>query len=392
MSRRTGLLTLGTSLGIGLGSAAAGAVIGVAAERIAVGRPLLRRPAPALPAPDVPIGSLHAPPQAVVADDGTTLHVEVDEPDAADPDGLTVVFCHGYALNLDSWHFQRRALRGRYRMVFWDQRGHGRSQRGPEGSATIDQVGSDLERVIAATAPSGPLVLVGHSMGGMTVMSLAAAHHQRFVERVVGVALIATSAGKLRDVDFGLEAFGKAFQWMAPRALSLLARRPALVERGRRVGGDLERVLVRRYSYASDVSDELLDFTGRMIASTRIEVVNDYFPAFGLHDKSEALASMAGIETLVLVGDDDLLTPVAHSTDIVRRLPHAENVVVRDAGHLVMLEHPEVVTPHLIALLDRARRAIGQQDDAADDAGDDAGDGAAPARVPARRVRRRRSA
>ena len=84
-----------------------------------------------------------------------------------------MVVSHGYALSLDSWHYQRLALQGRVRTVWWDQRGHGRSQRGPVGSATIDQVGADLAAVIEATAPTGPLVLVGHSMGGMTVMSLA---------------------------------------------------------------------------------------------------------------------------------------------------------------------------------------------------------------------------
>lgn len=355
MSRRTGLL----SLGVGLGAAAAGAVLGVAAERAAVGRPLVgrrngRRPEP----PQAPIGSLRSAPQVVTTDDGVALHVEVDEPDRPDPDGLTVVLSHGYALNLDSWHFQRQSLRGRYRMVLWDQRGHGRSQRGPRGSATIDQVGRDLEAVIEAVAPTGPLVLVGHSMGGMTVMSLAAHEKQMFQDRVVGVALVSTSAGGLAENDFGMVVAGPAFRRVAPTALALLARVPGIVERGRRIGGDLEQVLVRRYSYASDVSEELVDFTARMIAATRIEVINDFFPEFTAHDKVEALEALAGIETLVVVGDDDLLTPSDHSDTIVQRLPHSEHVVVKDAGHLVMLEHPEVVTPHLIALLERARRAI----------------------------------
>lgn len=95
-----------------------------------------------------------------------------------------------------------------------------------------------------------------------------------------------------------------------------------------------------------------------MIAATRIEVIGDFLPAFNQHDKHESLETMSGIETLVLVGDDDLMIPVEHSAEIVRRLPHAEHVVVRDAGHNVMLEHPEVVTPHLIALIDRARRTV----------------------------------
>ena len=371
MSRRTGLL----SLGVGLAAAGVGAVLGTAAERLAVGRPLL-------PAGDdagsgdvterEALGALHAPPRPVTADDGTVLHAEVDEPAEPDPDGLTVVFSHGYSLSLDSWHYQRQAMRGRYRMVFWDQRGHGRSQRGPQGSATVDQVGRDLARVVAETAPDGPLVLVGHSMGGMTVMSYAAHYGEEFARRVAGAALVSTSSGGMSTVDFGLDRLGLALHRVGPPALSLLARRPGLVERGRRIGSDLEEVLVRRFSYASDVDEELVRFTADMIASTRIEVVSDFFPAFSAHDKREALAALDGIETLVLVGDSDLLTPAAHSEDIVRLVPHAEHVVVRDGGHLVMLEHPDVVTPHLVALVERARRAHsgGVDDSGSDDWGD----------------------
>jgi pimeloyl-ACP methyl ester carboxylesterase len=354
--RRGGLL----SLGAGLVAAGAGAAIGMAAERIAVGRPLIGGADDARSGghPEgVPLGTLRGLPLVVSADDDTVLHVEVDEPDVPDPDGLTVVFSHGYCLSLDSWHFQRAALRSRYRMVLWDQRGHGRSMRGPKGSGNVDQCGRDLGRVIEAAAPSGPLVLVGHSMGGMTVMSLAAHDRPAFEERVVGAALVASSSGGLATVDFGLSRAGIAVQRLGPAALTLLALRPGLVERGRRIGSDLEQMMVRKFSYASDVSEELVRFTADMIAHTRIEVVSDFFPSFAEHDKREALAALDGIETLVLVGDSDLLTPAGHSEDIIRLVPHAEHVVVRDGGHLVMLEHPAVVTPHLVALIDRARRA-----------------------------------
>jgi pimeloyl-ACP methyl ester carboxylesterase len=353
---RTGLL----SLGVGLVAAGAGAALGLAAERIAVGRPLLATGDDARSRghrDGEPLGSLRGTPVPVTTDDGVALHVEVDEPEAPDPDGLTVVFSHGYCLSSDSWHFQRAALRGRYRMVFWDQRGHGRSARGPKGSAGVDRCGRDLAQVLAAAAPTGPLVLVGHSMGGMTVMSLAAHERAMFGRRVVGAALVSTSSGGLGTVDFGLDRVGLAAQKVGPAALSLLARRPGLVERGRRIGSDLEQLLVRKFSYASDVDEELVRFTADMIASTRIEVVSAYFPTFAGHDKRDALEALDGIETLVLVGDSDLLTPASHSEDIVALVPHAEHVVVRDGGHLVMLEHPEVVTPHLVALVDRARRA-----------------------------------
>jgi pimeloyl-ACP methyl ester carboxylesterase len=361
------------SLGVGLAAAGVGAALGLAAERVTVGKPL-RPPVDGegRPVDTEGYGTLHSAPVRVEADDGTLLHVEVDElepAEAAEParrgqrgrrgrgePPLTVVFSHGYALSLDSWHYERKALRGRYRMVFWDQRGHGRSATGPPGSATIDQVGKDLARVLEAVAPEGPLVLVGHSMGGMTVMSLAQQDPQLFDERVIGVALISTSAGGLRRVDFGFPHLGPIVQRLAPGAVRALSLTPALVERGRRIGSDLEALLVRRYSYASPVPAALVRFTADMIASTRLEVISDFLPTFSTHDKLEALATLRGNEVLVMVGDGDLLTPVAHSEEIVRRIPGAEHIVVRDSGHLLMLEHPEVVTMHLIDLIERSLR------------------------------------
>ncbi len=358
------------SLGVGLAAAGVGAAIGVAAERVAVGRPLLP-PFGRVPSDGEEYGGIRSPAQAVLADDGIRLHVEVeehpqaDELDRAGRQPVTLVFCHGYALSMDSWHFQRKALREEpglriagtpYRTVFWDQRGHGRSQAGEAGSATIDQLGSDLARVLQAVAPQGPLLLVGHSMGGMTVMSLAAHHPELFAERVIGVGLVSTTAGGISDVDLGMSRLGRIMVRMAPPAVKMLTRTPRLIEQGRRIGSDLEAVLVRRYSYASPVSPALVAFTADMIASTRLEVISDFLPTFSVHDKREALAAMDGRELLVIVGDSDLLTPADQSADIVALLPDAEHVVLRDGGHLLMLEHPGLVNEHLVGLFERAVR------------------------------------
>jgi pimeloyl-ACP methyl ester carboxylesterase len=97
-----------------------------------------------------------------------------------------------------------------------------------------------------------------------------------------------------------------------------------------------------------------------MIAATRLEVISDFLPTFSSHDKREALAALDGLELLVMVGDDDLLTPAEHSEEIVRRLPGAEHVVVRQGGHLLMLEHPDVVTGHLVELVERSLRSVGR--------------------------------
>ena len=148
--------------------------------------------------------SLRAPEIRLEADDGIVLHAEVDEvaPYATgaipDPEQPTVVFVHGYALNLDCWHFQRKQMRGRHRMVFYDQRSHGRSERSPREHASVDQTGDDLARVIERLVPTGKVVLVGHSMGGMSIMAFAERHPEVFAERVAAVGLVATTAGGLR--------------------------------------------------------------------------------------------------------------------------------------------------------------------------------------------------
>ena len=149
----------------------------------------------------VVFGTLHSAPRVVVADDAVDLHVEIDEPadfggQASTDDSLTVIFAHGYSLNLDCWHFQRAAYRGQVRTVFYDQRSHGRSARSSDDNATIDQLGRDLLRVIEDTVP-GRCVVVGHSMGGMTVISLAELHPELFGDKVVGAVLMSTTAGGL---------------------------------------------------------------------------------------------------------------------------------------------------------------------------------------------------
>ena len=349
-------------LGAAVGVVGAGAVAGAAGGRIAGVRRARRRSEAQL--------ERLAPPRGVSVpvptDDGVLLHAEVDEvaPGGAAGEGAsfpggeaTVVLCHGYGLTLDAFSLQRHALRGAARLVLWDQRGHGRSGRGAREHATIDQLGRDLAAVVATLAPNGPLVLVGHSMGGMTILALADQQPTLFGDRVVGVALLSTSPGRLAEVTLGVPAaMGRLLHRVAPHFVAALARTPHLVERGRRLGSDLEYLITKRYSFATDVPPEVAEFAARMISSTPVDVLAELFPAFAAHDKLRALDALAGTETLLLVGAEDLVTPPDHSRDMLQRVPHAELVVVPDAGHLVLLEHPEVVSRHLAGLLDRVRR------------------------------------
>ncbi|GGX04196.1 alpha/beta fold hydrolase [Streptomyces chryseus] len=359
--------------GAAIGVVAAGAAAGVALERMTVGRGMRKKARLALDAVG-PYGALRGMPGQALADDGTEIYYEVDEVESdggssgprrrrlfgrRTPAPVTVVFSHGFCLSQDSWHFQRAALRGVVRTVHWDQRSHGRSDRGAaqaRGVAVdIEQLGRDLKAVIDAAAPKGPLVLVGHSMGGMTVMALADQYPELIRERVVGAVFVGTSSGNLGEVNFGLPVAGvNAVRRVLPRVLRALGTQAEIVERGRRATADLFAGLIKRYSFGSrDVDPAVARFAERLIEGTPIDVVAEFYPAFTDHDKSEALEIFAEVPVLVLAGDKDLVTPSEHSEGIARLLPDAELVIVPDAGHLVMLEHPEVVTDRLADLLAR---------------------------------------
>jgi pimeloyl-ACP methyl ester carboxylesterase len=214
--------------------------------------------------------------------------------------------------------------------------------------------------VLAEVVPRGPVVLVGHSMGGMTIMALADQYPELFGTRVVGVALLATSTGKLAEVTFGLPAaIGPVARRVLPIFTRTARRRPGVFERGRRLGTDLAFVLTRREAFGNqDVSPALVEFVEQMTAATPIDVIAEFYDTFTTHDKLEALGVLREVETLILVGSADLVTPLSHSQAMAEFVPTAQLVVVEGAGHMVGLERAPLVTLHLRALVSRAARSL----------------------------------
>lgn len=334
-----------------LGLVATGAALGLVAERYAIGRTRLR------PDPDArePFFALPADrTRTVLADDGLALHVEEVGPEDAP---LTVVLCHGYTQSLAVWHYQRRALAGdRTRLVLWDQRSHGRSGRSAPERSTIDQLGHDLLAVLQAAVPTGPVVLVGHSMGGMTVMALADAHPELFGGRVVGVALVSTSSGRLADLTLGLpSAVTPVTRRVLPYVTRGMRARPQRFELTRRVGTDLAFVLAKRLAFGTnDVSPSVVEFVETMTAACPVDVIAEFYDTFASHDKLAALDVLRPLPVVIVVGSRDRLTPEAHSRAMAEALPDADLVVASGAGHMVQLECPDLVTAQLRRLLARA--------------------------------------
>jgi len=302
---------------------------------------------------------------AIPTDDGIDLYAEiVERADGVDLDfGLgddsepTLIFIHGFCLDMGTFHFQRTALsrHGDYRMVFYDQPGHGRSGKLKQGEYTLESLGGALKRVIDETTPDGPIVLIGHSMGGMTIMALAELYPDLFGERVQGVVLVSTSAGKMDEVNLGMPDFVARFtKPLMPVVIGGGKLTSGAIDSIRRASTDLAWLLTRRYGFGTDKpSQALVSYVEQMNSHTSTEVVARYLRTIFTHARYPALESLKRTRALVICGSEDKLTPPEHSAEICRILPDAEFVEVPGAGHVALLERPDIVNAALLDFLEQ---------------------------------------
>jgi pimeloyl-ACP methyl ester carboxylesterase len=349
MAANRGRLAAGLGLVASVAALAAGGIaMGIELERRIVAKRIGRNSQADLEE----FFSLRSDGPDVITPDGVVLHTEVDKGPA---DEFTLVFVHGYGLNLDCWHFQRLHFRGQLRQVFYDQRSHGRSSRSEAELCRIPQLAEDLYQVLQEVVGDTPVVLIGHSMGGMTIMRLAQSRPDLFGSQILGVAFFCTSAGDIANHSPIRGIPGRTFHRIAEPLMAGLNRIPELVAQGRRAGSDLGYVVTRRLAFGPDVPPPYVDFASEMLAEIPLEVVADYYPAFDDLDEFPALEIVSSVPILVVGGENDVITPIEHTARIIDLLPKAEPIRVENCGHLGMIEKHEIFNDALDRLIDRVR-------------------------------------
>ncbi|MEV6810663.1 alpha/beta hydrolase [Micromonospora sp. NPDC051296] len=300
--------------------------------------------------------------------DDIRLHVEATGPADAE---VTAVLLHGWTLDGRSWHRQLAALRtafGSVRVVTYDARGHGRSSCMALPTATLAQLGDDLAAVLDAVVPAGRVVLVGHSMGGMTIMEYAHRHPGHFARRVAGLVFVSTTAEGHTHTVYGLSPrvarvirlaettgagiMARCGSWRPPQAL-LRALRPSI-----------------RWMLFGDRCDPAdIRLVTSAVARASLRSIGGFRVSIGVQHRLATLAALAHLPAAALVGDRDRLTPPPCAESIAAALPATELTVCPGAGHMLMMERPDEVNAALSAVLRRVLDAT-------------------PARTAARRARR----
>ncbi|HSP38126.1 MAG TPA: alpha/beta hydrolase [Frankiaceae bacterium] len=282
---------------------------------------------------------LTAPPEGrkvdVASADGTRLHVDVLGPD----DAPTVVLIHGWTCSREFWAPQLTTLAKRHRLVAYDLRGHGRSDAPGHGDFSAEALADDLAAVLAATVPSGQkALLVGHSLGAMSIVSWAGRHAAGVRERVAAAMLVSTGTSDLVTESLILKPPAGLSKAVAVISRQVMA---AAVPYGFR--NPMTHRIVRHVALSKAASPAQVAFCERIVLDCDRRWRAATARTLSRLDLDAALRHL-DVPTLVLGGSADRLTPPVLSERLAELLPRLiERIELPGVGHMSPVEAPQAV-------------------------------------------------
>jgi pimeloyl-ACP methyl ester carboxylesterase len=218
----------------------------------------------------------------------------------------SILFIHGAGGGQLSWSFQKGFFEKDSNPVFIDLPGHGDS--GGEGEEEIGRYANHVHSFLISLGLQKP-ILVGHSMGGAIVQTLAIAHP----EVIKGIVLVGTGA-RLRVLPAVLDGIKKDFEETVKK--------------------------IARFAYSRKASPELIEGGIEHLMRCRPEVLYGDFLACDRFDLLERVKEI-DLPTLILCGEEDELTPLSYSEFLHHQIQSSKLEILPDAGHMVMMESPE---------------------------------------------------
>lgn len=336
-------------LAVGTGVAVAGASVGYAAERMLFRRRLHD------PRPPVQLELIGGEHSELPGADGVRLNVATYGPPPG-PAVPEVVLVHGYSMAVPFWYEQVTALRDRLRLVAYDQPGHGTSSPPRSGKYSIDLLGDCLRAVVEqATSGERPVVLVGHSLGAMTVLAFARRHPEFFAQRIGALLMLSTSAkADAQDVTaaYGIQALVRA-RTVFEVAAGGFGPRARELARLYRASSDLSYGIVKAVAFCEHADPRHVNLAEQMVLDTDLETVLKLTPIILRLDEDEVLTSI-DCPTIVCVGSDDKLTPVGHAHHIAEINPDVDLVELTGVGHMTPMTAAGTVNALIVRLVGTA--------------------------------------
>ena len=276
-----------------------------------------------------PYGRIKPDRRYQVKTDGVQLNVDEMGPRSSKSG---VVFLHGFCLDRTIWHHQMTTLDAGHRHLYYDARHHGISE-GGEVPTDVAVLAADLKSVVDESGLER-VVLVGHSMGGMTLLEFCRQYPAYLGEQVKGLVLVNTTYTDALKTVFGAEVIGPLERGSGQTfRVSRSSRANELLFHG----GDLSYLLVKMFGFGPGPSPSQVQYVQRLLACFPSPPLIEMMTMFRNFDAEEALAKI-DVPVLIVAGGDDRITTVRASRRIAADIEGSRLVVFDDTGHLSMME------------------------------------------------------
>jgi len=272
--------------------------------------------------------------QHIARPDGSVLQVEFYGPE----DGQPIILSHGWGPNSTVWYYAKRQLSDRFRLIVWDLPGLGKSSKPKNKDYSVEKYARDLEAVVAI-AGKKPVILLGHSMGGMLTLTFCRLFPEHLERQVAGLILVDTTyTNPVNTSIFSglLRALQKPLLQPILYLTILLSPLVWLMTWLSYLNG-LLYISVEVSGFTGKETRGQLDFSAFLSALASPEVLARGTLAM-FNFKETATLSTIHIPTLVIVGAADIATVPSASIRMQAELPQAELITLKPGGHMGLME------------------------------------------------------
>lgn len=294
-------------------------------------------------------GLVHVDEETTVDSGGIAIQTYMVGPADAE---ATVVFIHGFTLAAEVYYMQVDYLQKHFpqvKSVLFDVRGHGRTGQVPPELCTIAGTADDALATIRTHAPTGPLIIVGHSLGGLTALNLVKRADAELRGRIRGIILTATSIESLSAQ--GLPQI--LASPVAEKVRDTTEASPDEVDAFRDYISSFIAPALSTAVFKRPINDHVVEFHAAMIHETPLDTFVGFFDDLQEHDELDAAPALAGMDGYVLAGENDDVTPLSQSERICELWPNAKRQIAEGAGHMLPLEAPGILNNAIHTLLVR---------------------------------------
>jgi 3-oxoadipate enol-lactonase len=241
-----------------------------------------------------------------------------------------LVLLHGFPLSREMWAEQLASIGSLYRVIAPDLRGHGQSE-SPDGAYTMDEMADDVLELLDRLEVRGPIVLGGLSMGGYVALSLVL----RYPERVCGLILCDTRAA----ADTAEAAKGR----------EETAREVLREGSARRV---IETMVPRIFAKTTrEKHPQRVEAMLAVMERTSPRGIAGALQGMAIRRDRRGDLKQIRVPTLVLVGEDDVISPPAEARELAASIPGARLEIIPAAGHLAPYENPVAANDAIVRFL-----------------------------------------